>query len=190
MTAPLSAADEKVLMERFKQATNRGDQVVRLRQRLPRVSRPLPNLLSNETSKSVLQPEAQPSVLPIATAPVVPIAGELPSAAIYRQIVADNDRLMQMQSSIGVLTQQMDSMMGQLKQVQTDFDAAKAAYNTLTVKYSEAIEQEAKDILAQRKAELAAVGSQPVVEPSVVAPKASPKRVRKAPAKKVIRQRK
>jgi hypothetical protein len=46
MTAPLSANDEKVLMERFKTATGKQDQVVHIRQRLPRQQRKLPNLLT------------------------------------------------------------------------------------------------------------------------------------------------
>lgn len=55
MTSPLSAADEKVLMERFKSATNRQDQVVNIRHRLPRNMRPLPNLLANGGNGSKLK---------------------------------------------------------------------------------------------------------------------------------------
>lgn len=46
MTAPLSADDERVLMEQFKKATNRQDQMVHINHRMPRTSRPMPNLLA------------------------------------------------------------------------------------------------------------------------------------------------
>lgn len=197
-TGPLSASDEKVLMERFKQATNRADQIVRLRQRLPRVSRPLPNMLSSANAASetsVLPPIASAAPAPAAmpqAAPVVPVAGELRSALLYRQIVADNDRLVQMQAVIGNLNQQVSDITAQINQFAAEFEAAKASYNKLTVEYSQAIEEEAKAILEQRKAELAAVGqtpanavppvpSAPVTTAPVEAPKAP---ARKAPAAK------
>lgn len=188
-TGPLSASDEKVLMERFKQATNRQDTVVRLRQRLPRTSRPLPNLLSaGKEPESVLQPA--PTVLPQVAA-VVPVAGELRSALLYRQILADNERLVQMQSVIGNLNQQVADITAQIAQFAAEFEAAKASYSKLTVDYEKSIEEEAKALLEQRKAELAAVGQTPahavppVPAPAVSVPVAAPKApARKAPAAK------
>lgn len=198
MTGPLSASDEKVLMERFKQATNRADQIVRLRQRLPRVARPLPNMLSTANAAaetSVLPPMASVATAPAAmpqAAPVVPVAGELRSALLYRQIVADNDRLVQMQAVIGNLNQQVADITAQINQFAAEFEAAKASYNKLTVEYSQAIEEEAKAILEQRKAELAAVGQTPAnaVPPVPSAPIAtSPVEASKAPARRPAAKR-
>lgn len=47
VTAPLSASDERILCERFVAATNAAG-IVKIRQRLPRTNRPLPNLLKSE----------------------------------------------------------------------------------------------------------------------------------------------
>jgi hypothetical protein len=46
MTGPLSASDERVLCERFVKATNAAG-LVKIRHRMPRTSRPLPNLLAS-----------------------------------------------------------------------------------------------------------------------------------------------
>jgi len=78
MTGPLSAADEKVLMERFKQATNRQDQVVKLRQRLPRTPRPLPNMLSPSPEKQEKKLESK-SGDTIVTEPPVSVAQATPA---------------------------------------------------------------------------------------------------------------
>uniref|UniRef100_A0A183CQI1 Adhesin n=1 Tax=Globodera pallida TaxID=36090 RepID=A0A183CQI1_GLOPA len=190
MTGPLSASDEKVLMERFKQATNRADQIVRLRQRLPRVSRPLPNMLAGGPATESVLPAVAPTALP-QVATVVPVAGEMRSALLYRQILADNERLVQMQTVIGNLNQQIADITAQVGQFATEFEAAKASYHKLTVNYEQAIEEEAKALLEQRKAELAAVGQTPahavppVPAPAVSVPVAAPKAsARKAPAVK------
>lgn len=46
MTGPLSAADEKALMERYKKATGKEDQIIKIAHRLPRNERPLPNRIA------------------------------------------------------------------------------------------------------------------------------------------------
>lgn len=67
MTGPLSAADERILCERFvKQANVTG--VVKIRHRLPRTSRPLPNLLSMVAHA----PDDVASNATIMTTPVAP----------------------------------------------------------------------------------------------------------------------
>jgi hypothetical protein len=191
-TGPLSAADERVLMERFKQSTNRGDTVVRLRQRLPRVSRPLPNLLSGAATESVLPSVLQPaSALPSIDTPPVAVAGELPSAALWRQAVADNDRLQQMQAAIGSVEEQIVSLNTQLQSFKTDYENAKVAYADLTVKYNAAIEQEAQALIKERQAALAAVGTSPVAPMPATAPIVSPRPVAKrAPARKRVAAKK
>lgn len=55
MTAPLSADDERVLMEQFKKATNRQDQMVHINHRMPRTSRPMPNLLAPAAGKNQMK---------------------------------------------------------------------------------------------------------------------------------------
>lgn len=56
MTGPLSAQDEKALMERYKLATGKQDQIIKINHRLPRNERPLPNLLATTPPAAVKAP--------------------------------------------------------------------------------------------------------------------------------------
>lgn len=55
MTRHLSAEDERVLMERFKVATNRQDQIVHINHRMPRQARPTPNLIANTSAPAPMK---------------------------------------------------------------------------------------------------------------------------------------
>lgn len=49
-TNPLNAGDEKVLADRYKAATGKQDQIIRITHRLPRSNKPLPSVLSHDST--------------------------------------------------------------------------------------------------------------------------------------------
>src|SRR5437763_10236924 len=82
MTGPLSADDERVLLDRYKKATNKEDQVIRITHRLPRNSRPLPNVLTDNTaSQSFKDINPPPAASKAASTASKPASGAKPIEA-------------------------------------------------------------------------------------------------------------
>ena len=176
MTSPLSADDERVLMERFKTATGKQDQVIRITHRLPRTSRPLPNMLTSSVQETPSAPvprksnaksiDAQsapngptgdlpqagevPAPMPVTTTPKpLPVdPNEPPSAGMFR-------RLQELNLRMAELAQRIASLDMERQNATTDYDTAKEACKELTIEYGKAIEQEAADELRKRKEALA-----------------------------------
>jgi hypothetical protein len=183
MTAPLSAADEKVLMERFKQATNRNDQVLRIRQRLPRTPRHLPNILASSApgalvsapapatprksaAKAIEHQPAPPAAqgnLPqpgetLAPIPQAPVKPELPAdVAGELPSVGLFRRIETLNKFIMAQQQHIALLDAEVQKATTDRDAAQKAIAELTVEFEKAIKQEAADAVAKSKAMLQAV---------------------------------
>lgn len=114
ITRALSAEDERVLTERFKSSTGKQNQIVKVRHRLPRTSRPIPNLLANSGSAfNANQPRANNEkverrnphaksidAMPVPPAPVVVSEREVVSAGQGVATVAQAEPVAQAQVSI------------------------------------------------------------------------------------------
>lgn len=173
MTRHLSAEDERVLMERFKNATGKQNQVVHINHRLPRTSKPTPNMLAS-SAPSVLVPAAQRKpaaksieAQPAPAAPVgnLPQAGERPaelvyvspvderpSAAVWRQIEAENAKLTTLPPMIADLKHKLEVAMAEQATAQN-------RVRDLSLQYNELIEQESAEELRKRKEQLAALSA-------------------------------
>lgn len=174
MTRHLSADDERVLMERFKQATNRADQVVHINHRLPRSPRATPNMLARsapsvlvsetaaarKASGNAKSLESQPAPagptgdLPQpgeTLAPVQAVAAprltERASAAIWRQIEEENAKL-------SSLTPMIADFKHKLEVATAECQAAQHRVQALSAEYSTAIQKEAQEDLQQNMARL------------------------------------
>lgn len=177
MTNPLSAADERVLMERFKAATGKQDQVVHISHRLPRTPRPLPNMLSTPSKQEEPrqsrrgkpieaqnapeapqgdlpqggeQPAPMPQTQPVA-APTAPVI-ESASASLFRRIQELNQRSAD-------LNQKITSLNTEVQNTTTDLDATKVAIKELMTEFEAALEAEAVEELRKRKEMLAALAA-------------------------------
>jgi len=179
MTMPLSADDERVLMERFKQATGKQDQVVRITHRMPRTSRPLPNMLAgaaapasvvNEDKQQAPATQRKSSAKPIdaQNAPSgptgdLPKAGEVPAAlpasnaSTAPAIDPNEPPSAVMFRRIKELNARMAQLTATIQNATTDYDATKQACKELTAEFEQQIERESQEELRRRKEMLAQV---------------------------------
>jgi hypothetical protein len=178
MTSPLSADDERVLMERFKQATGKQDQVVRITHRMPRTSRPLPNVLAAATAPaSVVNEDKQPPATqrkstakpidaqnaPSGPTGDLPQAGEVPAAlpastAPTPAPVGPNEPpSAAMFRRIKELNAHMAQLTATIQNATTDYEATKQACKELTAEFEQQIERESQEELRKRKEMLAQV---------------------------------
>jgi hypothetical protein len=178
MTSPLSADDERVLMERFKQATGKQDQVIRITHRMPRTSRPLPNMLAPQSApSSVVSEDKQPlatqrksTAKPIdaQNAPNVPTGdlpkeGEVPApmpaatAPAPVSVEPNEPPSAAMFRRIKELNARMAELSATIQNATTDYEAAKQACKELTAEFEQQIERESQEELRKRKEMLAQV---------------------------------
>lgn len=181
MTSPLSAEDERVLMERYKQATGKQDQQVRITHRMPRNSRPLPNMLAASNSASAQIKDINPppaasrktSAKPLDAQPLpqgpsgdLPQPGETPAAlpaAIVHPVANETAsaslfrRIQELNQRSIDLNQKIVDMNAEAQKTTTDFEATKAAIKELTVEFEKALDAEAAEELRKRKEMLAAL---------------------------------
>lgn len=176
MTSPLSADDERVLMERFKQATGKQDQVVRITHRMPRTSRPLPNMLATSANPGIVaeQPvntqqvpatQRKTNAKPIDAQNVpsgptgdLPQEGEVPAAmpATTAPVADPNEPpSASMFRRIKELNARMASLSATIQSATVDYETAKAACRELTAEFEQQIEREAEAELRKRKEMLA-----------------------------------
>lgn len=202
MTAPLSVADEKVLMERFKQATGKQDMVVNIRHRLPRNNRPLPNLLANAASATDAQnmkditpkrkagamriedqkaPEA-PQGVPTPEEGLVPaapiqalVAAPVAPTADGLQSTAIWNKIEQLNARVQQLTATVTFLTTELQAASVDLETTKTACQQVISEYNEAIEAEANEALRKRQEMIAQLTAQVTpVTPVAEAPQAAP----------------
>ncbi len=187
MTSHLSAADERVLMERFKEATGRKDMLVHINHRLPRNARPTPNLLATENAApSILEPkERKSSAKSIDTQPLppgpegdVPQAGETPAAPAANLDRRASDRINEtpgarmwrsieeLQLRMAALTATQGELTARLHDTNVELETTKQACTELIAEYNAVIEQEAQETLRKQKEALAALTA-------IVAPQAT-----------------
>jgi hypothetical protein len=177
MTSPLSADDERVLMERFKQATGKQDQVIRITHRMPRTSRPLPNMLAaasapasvvNEEKPQATQRKTNAKPIDAQNAPSgptgdLPQAGEVPAAlpattAPTAPVIDPNEPpSAAMFRRIKELNARMAQLTETIQNATTDYDATKQACKELTAEFEQQIERESQEELRKRKEMLAQV---------------------------------
>lgn len=190
MTSHLSAADERVLMERFKEATGRQDMLVHINHRLPRNARPTPNLLASENAApSILAPkepvQRSSSAKSIDTQPLppgpegdVPQAGEMPAAPAASLDRRASDRINEtpgarmwrsieeLQLRMAALTATQGELTARLHDTNVELETTKQACAELIAEYNAVIEQEAQETLRKQKEALAALTA-------IVAPQAA-----------------
>jgi len=175
MTSPLSADDERVLMERFKQATGKQDQVIRITHRMPRTSRPLPNMLAANAPDSAVNEDKQPPATQRKSAakPIdaqdapsgptgdLPKAGEVPAAlpastAPTAPVTDPNEPpSATMFRRIKELNARMAELTATIQNATTDYEATKQACKELTAEFEQQIERESQEELRKRKEMLA-----------------------------------
>jgi hypothetical protein len=179
MTSPLSADDERVLMERFKQATGKQGQVIRITHRMPRTSRPLPNVLSGEAAPAnvvsedtqqapATQRKTNAKPIDAQNAPIgptgdLPKAGEVPAplsaANASTALVIDPNEppSAAMFRRIKELNARMAQLTETIQNATTDYEATKQACKELTAEFEQQIERESQEELRKRKEMLAQV---------------------------------